>query len=294
MKESLHFRPDFIRKLDALALVARRAGHGASVGLRRTPSLGLSAEFAETRNYTVGDDFRRIDWNAYARQEKLFTRLFHAEKTLNISLLIDTSKSMGWGDPSKLDFARKLAGSLAYLSLTNNDQVSVAGISDKIHSYLPAKTGKRTIWRIWDFLEHLVPEGTTDLVYSLGEMGRYRLRPGLSILLTDLLSPTGYQSGLKSLLKLGQEVILLQVLASEEVEPELTGDWRLLDDEDSTPIDLTASPIVLDDYKKRLAGFVEQAMNFCYSRNILFLQLRSDMPLEDTVLRLLRKARVVT
>ena len=294
MEKSLHFSRDFIRKLDALALVARRSRHGANIGLRRTPSIGLSAEFAETRNYAVGDDFRRIDWNVYASQEKLFTRLFHAEENLNISLLIDTSKSMSWGNPSKLDFARNLAGSLAYLSLTNNDQISMFGISDKIHSYLPAKTGKGAIWRIWNFLEHLLPNGTTDLVSALGEMGRYRPRPGLSILFTDLFSPPGYQLGLQSLMKLGQEVILLQILASEEIDPQLTGDLRLLDDEDNISIDLTASPIVLNDYKRRLTGFVEQAIRFCYSRNILFLQLRSDLSLEDTVLRLLRKARAVT
>ena len=80
----------------------------------------------------------------------------------------------------------------------------------------------------------------------------------------------------------------------EEIHPQLTGDLRLLDDEDSTSIDLTVSPIVLNTYKKKLTGFVEQAKRFCYSRNIRFLQLRNDLSLEDTVLRLLRKARAIT
>ena len=294
MKKSLLFPSDFMRKLDALSIVARRWRRGADVGLRRTPHIGRSIEFAETRSYSPGDDFRRIDWHAFARLDRLFLRLFHAEESLRVSLLLDTSRSMGWGQPSKLDFARRLAGALAYVSLANDDHVLAAGFSDRLHSYLPPKTGKTAVWKIWEFLEQLPSEDTTDLTTALAQMRRYRPRPGLTFLLTDLFSPTGYQAALRSLLGLQQEVVLLQVLAPEELIPDLMGDWRLVDDEDGTSLELTATPEVIQAYRQRLYAFVEEVVSFCHSRSIVFLQLRSDLSIEDAVLRLLRKARVLT
>ena len=293
MNQPALFSSDFIRKLESLILLIRRPMPGPAVGRRRAPGLGSSVEFADVRNYTPGDDYRRIDWNAYARLERLFLKLYRAEEGLRVSLLLDTSRSMGWGQPAKLDFARSLASALAYVALNSDDRVSVVGLSDRIHSYIPPQSGRAAVRRVWGFLEQLPTGDATDLNTALAEMARYRPRPGLAILITDLLSPKGYQTGLKSLFGLRQEVVLLQVLAPEELKPDLTGHWRLVDDEEETPMEVTVTPDVLQAYRERLDAFVKEVADFCHSYSITFLQLRSDLSIEEVVLRLLHRARVV-
>ena len=107
------FTPEFLHKLEALGLATRQSLAGPGIGPRRSPRLGMSVEFSDFRNYAPGDDYRRIDWNAYARLERLFLRLYRAEENLTVSLLLDTSRSMAWGEPSKFDLACRVAGALA-------------------------------------------------------------------------------------------------------------------------------------------------------------------------------------
>ena len=161
------FTPDFLRKLEALGLATRQSLAGPSVGSRRSPKLGTSVEFSDFRNYTPGDDYRRIDWNAYARLERLFLRLYRAEENLTVSLLLDTSRSMAWGGPSKFDLARRVAGALAYLALVRDDRVRVGVLGEDLLAHLPAVAGRAQVWRVWDFLEQLQTLGTTDLGEAL-------------------------------------------------------------------------------------------------------------------------------
>ena len=287
------FTPEFLRKLEALTLATRRSLPGPSVGPRRAPGLGASVEFADFRSYTPGDDFRRIDWNAYARLERLFLRLYRAEENLTVGLLLDTSRSMAWGQPPKADVARQLAGALAYIALAGDDRVDVAAVGEGLGPYLPPQAGRAAVWRVWEFLEALPTQGATRLDRALAAFGRYRTRPGLAVVLTDLLTPSDWRAGLRALLALRQDVTLVQVLAPEEVDPDLLGDWRLLDDEEGTPLEVTATPRVLQAYRERLAAYTREVASFCHGHGIAFLQLRSDLSLEDAVLRLLRRARVL-
>ena len=119
------FTPDFLHKLEALELATRGSLAGPGIGPRRSPKVGTSVEFSDFRNYAPGDDYRRIDWNAYARLERLFLRLYRAEENLTVSLLLDNSRSMAWGEPSKFDLACRVAGALAYLALLRYDRVGV-------------------------------------------------------------------------------------------------------------------------------------------------------------------------
>jgi len=126
------FTPEFLRKLDALSLATRQSFPGTGAGPRRAPRLGASVEFSDFRSYTAGDDYRRIDWNAYARLERLFLRLYRAEENLNILLLLDTSRSMAWGEPSKIRLSRQIAGALAYIGLVHDDRVGAIALSDDL------------------------------------------------------------------------------------------------------------------------------------------------------------------
>ena len=285
--------PDFLRRLDALSMVSRQTMRGPALGSRRAPALGTSVEFSDFRNYSPGDDIRRVDWNAYARLERLFLRLYRSEEDLVVTLLLDTSRSMAWGRPAKIDLARRIAGSLAYIALSGEDRVVAAGLDDDLRPYLPPQSGHSSVWHVWEFLEDLRCTGVTRLDKALSSLGRYHSHHGLAVVITDLLTSSDWEQGLRSLLALRQEVVLLQILAPEEVEPDLLGDWRLVDDEESIALEVSSTPRVLQAYKERLAEFTHKVASFCHTHHVSFLQLRSDVPIDDVVLKLLRRARVV-
>jgi uncharacterized protein (DUF58 family) len=114
--QSMLFDEAFLRKLERIAILSKRAAAGQLQGERRSSKRGQSVEFADFRPYSSGDDFRRIDWNAYARLERFFIKLFIEEEDLTVHLLVDTSKSMDWGNPNKLEYAIRSAGALGYIA----------------------------------------------------------------------------------------------------------------------------------------------------------------------------------
>src|SRR6202163_4033372 len=144
-----------LQQLDNLALITRRAMASGRPGRRRSPLAGSSMEFADYRRYTPGDDFRRIDWRAYARLERLFLRVFEAEENITVTVLIDCSASMQHGTPAKADLATTLAAALAYIALKCEDSVIVGALTDRLVSFRRAASGKNSIWSIGEFLTRL-------------------------------------------------------------------------------------------------------------------------------------------
>ncbi|RPJ43072.1 MAG: DUF58 domain-containing protein, partial [Chloroflexi bacterium] len=124
------FDESFLRRLERLALVARHASAGQTQGERRSPKRGQSVEFSDFRPYVAGDDFRRIDWNAYARLERFFIKLFVEEEDLAVHLLVDNSRSMRWGEPDKLGYAVRVAGAIGYIALAGLDRVTATAIGN--------------------------------------------------------------------------------------------------------------------------------------------------------------------
>ena len=254
----------------------------------------MSVEFSDFLNYTPGDDYRRIDWNAYARLERLFLRLYRAEENLTVSLLLDTSRSLAWGQPPKFDLSRQVAGALAYVALVNGDRVGVAALGDDLLAHLPPVSDRAQVWRVWDFLEQLQTLGGTDLGKALSSVAaRYSRRAGLSVLVSDLLTDSDWRSGLRALRASRQEVVLLQVLAPEELDPEIMGHWQLVDDEDGSSLEVTLTARTLEEYRDRLSAYTREVASFSHGQGISFVQLPSNLSIEDAVLRLLRRARIV-
>ena len=288
------FNSNFLHKLEALALATRQSLAGTRAGPRRSPRLGTSVEFSDFRNYTPGDDYRRIDWNAYARLERLFLRLYRAEEDLSVSFLLDTSRSMAWGQPSKFDLARQVAGALAYVALVKDDQVRVAALGEDVLDYLPAVGNPAQVWRVWGFLDLLTNSGRIDLGKALTSFAaRYCRRPGLSVLVSDLLTDSDWRVGLQALCATRQDVVVLQILAPEEITPEMTGHWQMIDDEDEASLEVTLTPRTLQAYQERLSTYTRDVASFCHDHGISFVQLHSDLSIEDAVLRLLQRAQVV-
>src|SRR6476660_8944468 len=155
--------PQFLHKLEQLELVSRKIFLGLMKGERKSKKKGQSVEFADYKNYVKGDDLRHLDWNPYARLDRLFIRLFQEEEDLHFYVLIDNSLSMDFGSPSKLHYARQVAAALGFIGLVNLDRVVVEVFNDRVTQSLPPLRGRRSLWRLMDFLQKLEPAGPSDL-----------------------------------------------------------------------------------------------------------------------------------
>lgn len=250
-------------------------------------------EFSDFRRYAAGDDFRRIDWRAYARLERLFLRVFEAEENITVSILLDCSTSMYHGRPPKADFAIALAAALAYIALKCEDTVILGTLTDRLAGYCRVGSGKNAIWSIGDFLQRLPRSGTTNLNRALYDTGRVINTPGLTIVISDFLSTSGYQTGVKALRQLRQEIALLQVLAPDEIDPDIQGDWQLRDSESPTSVEVSASPGILQAYRERLAAFTEELAAYAHRTMGSYALISSDTEMIDVVQKLLRQISLV-
>jgi uncharacterized protein (DUF58 family) len=290
------FEPGFLSILETLTLAGRRVPAGRSMGQWRSRATGSSIEFSDYRTYAPGDDFRRIDWNAYARLERLFLRLYRAEENLSVALVLDTSGSMAWGTPPKSRLAARLAGALSFVALRSDDRVELAACrAGSVSERILSLTGQASVWPLWAYLERLSCNGATDLDASLLGYAAQLRGSGLAIVISDLLSPGGYQRGIDALLAHRQDVVLVHVLAPDELEPpgDLMGEWWLLDSEDMESIDATITPSVVRAYRDVLATYTKEIADFCRRRGVTYLLLRSDVRLEDVLLRTFRHAGVL-
>ena len=291
------FEPKFVRTLESLTLAGRRVPSGRTAGQWRSRASGSSVEFSDYRTYTPGDEYRRIDWNAYARLERLFVRLYRAEEDLALTVILDASASMAWGKPrTKGRLAAQLAGALTFVALQSGDRVALAACrGNGLAERLPALRGEAATWTAWRMLEALEYGGATDLNAALALQARYMRGAGLTVLVSDLFSPSGYQQGIDALLGRRQDVLVIHVLAPDEMEPpgDLVGEWRLLDSEPAAPVEATITPGVLRAYRRLLRTFTQEAADFCRRRGVTYLQLRSDADLQDVVVRTFRSAGIV-
>ncbi len=285
--------PTLLKKLDAMSVQARRAFTGSSKGEKRSTKRGSSVEFADFRAYNYGDDLRRIDWNAYARFEKLYLKMFLEEEDLDITILMDASLSMGFGEPSKLRAATQIAGALGYIGLSNYDRVGAATFDATLRSQFPPGRGKSAIGGLFRFLENQNAAGKADLTVSMRRLALQARRSGIAIVLSDFLLPEGYEAGLKTLVARGFEVTAIQILARDELEPTLTGDLKLVDAEDGSIKEVSVTAGLLRAYKQNLDVYTNNLRAFCLRYGMNYLLVGSDTPVETVVSRMLRGAGLV-
>lgn len=287
------FDSDFLKKLEMLSLAAKKAFRGTIKGEKRSTKRGTSVEFADFRAYSPGDDFRRVDWNVYGRLEKLFLKLFMEEEDLEIQILVDCSASVSFGEPKKIDFARRLAAALGYIGLTNLDRVGMALFSDRVRSVFPSVRGRPYIFQMFDFLSRVECEGQTHFNTCLRDFAQRVPRAGVAVVLSDFLVKDGYQSGLRGLLSRGFEVNVIQVLDRSEVEPNLVGDLKLVDAETGETKEVTISAGALRAYRAAVESYCAQLRQHCLTYGMNYIRATTDTPFEDLVLKSLRAAGVV-
>jgi uncharacterized protein (DUF58 family) len=292
--------PKFMAQLETLSLVARHVRAGRFQGERRSTKRGTSVEFADYRNYTRGDDLRRVDWNIYARLERPYVKLFEEEEDLAVHLLIDGSASMDWGGEdqgaenwNKWRYVRQLAAALGTVALSGGDHLTLVALPQVRSPVLGPTRGRGHVLRLFNRLADLEAGGVTDLNRSLRTYALSGGRPGLVVLISDLFSPAGYVEGLTALAGRGHEVVLLHVLSPDEVDPPLGGDLRLLDVETGDPQEVTIDGGMRDLYRRRLAAWREDIRAACRARDVHYLPIETDTPFERVVLTDLRRAGVL-
>jgi uncharacterized protein (DUF58 family) len=287
------FHEDFLRRLERLALAARKSVAGQTQGERRSPRRGQSVEFADFRPYTAGDDIRRIDWNAYARLEKFFIKLFVEEEDITVHFIIDASRSMRWGEPDKLDYAIHAAGALGYVALCGLDRITALAPGAGRGAVFTPHRGKRQALAFFEYLTALkeAPDGANGDLAPAKALRAYAAnagRPGPLLVLSDLMDD-GWMDGLRDLSGRGFEVSLVHILAPDEAEPQLEGDLKLLDSEGGAAVEITADYDLLARYRDNLADWQEVWKNFCQKRGMHYVPLVTTLPLDRLLFTWMRQ-----
>ncbi len=289
--------PPLLRKLEQFQLFAARRAKSSARGERRSSARGQSVEFADYRNYTVGDDFRYLDWNLFGRLERLYLKVFEEERELPVRIFLDASESMAFGAPTKFHFACQAAAAIGYVALCGFDRVGMALFPERPENAQPAAAlravrGKKPALAFMQNLARLQPGGPADFNESLWRGALESRQTGLAVVISDFLDPQGYEKGLNALLSRGFAVSAIQVLARDEVSPGTYGDLRLVDSENGTEREVTFGKYRLAAYQKMVLNFQQKLREFCQGRGMHFFTAVSDQPIEALLLKEFRKAQI--
>ncbi len=288
--------PEFMSSLDRLDVRSRKMLRGTVQGERRSKKRGASVEFADYRNYVVGDDLRRIDWNLYARLDKLFLRLFMEEEDLSVSLVLDVSGSMDYGDPNKLLYAKRMVAALGYVALTHYNRLNVYSFSDTVLEQRVGMRGRRPVPEMLAFLEGLSPgksgAARGDLTAACKRLSAVQQKPGIVVLVSDFMEKGDVAGALKYLAGEKYDGYAVQLLSPQEVDPTqggVVGDLRLTDLEDGDMAEVSVSAALLDRYKANLEAYCQSVKAACAKRGLTYLAATTDVPVERVVLTYLRE-----
>ncbi len=283
---------ELMSRLDQVDIMSRKIFAGKLQGERRSKKRGVSVEFADYRHYVHGDDLRFVDWNVYARLDRLFLKMFLEEEDLSLLLAIDCSASMDWGNPSKFVFAMQLAMALGYIGLANQNRVSLYAFNQGGVLPLSNLRGRRRSREMGTWLLGLEPGGQAAFNEAMRHIALSRQGKGVMVILSDFLFKEGYEKGLRYLAGGGYDTFCLQLLAPEEIDPGrhgLAGDLRLTDLEDEDTAEITVSAGLLKRYKENLNAWCGKLRDFCIRRAITHVTVDTSTDLTALLLEYLRK-----
>lgn len=282
-------KPEVLARLGSLDLIARTVVDGVTTGLHRSPHFGFSQEFAEYRAYNEGDDLRYVDWNVYARTDRTYIKRFQGETNTAVTLLLDTSASMGFGSPvNKLEQAMFLTASLAYMTRKQHDALGLAIFDEQVQHYLPPSGKPDSLLRIMATLEQAQAGAGTDILSALSALRGNMTRRGLVILVSDLYTDSDeLVSSLQPLAHSGQDIAVFQVLDPEELEPSIKriSSLRDLETDESVIVD----PVFMQtDYRQRLAAHCETMQQACRRVGADYTRILTSEPLDAALQAYLR------
>ncbi len=282
--------PELIARLDQLEVLTHKVFRGRQKGERRSRKKGQSVEFADYREYVPGDDTRHLDWNVYGRLERLYIKLFLEEEDLAFYVLVDTSESMNFGKPmTKFEYARKLAAALSYVALKNQDKVGVSDLKERVHSRFRPARGKAQLTKLLNYLGGLEPGSGTNLVESCRDFVLQNKQSGIVVLISDFLDDRGYEEALKHFFLRNYDVYCIQVLSPEEKDPTQVGHLEFVDAETGERQEITASEMLVRQYKNTVEAFCGGLRDWCLSRGMTYLASTTDVSIETMMIGYLRQ-----
>lgn len=281
LPETQYLDPEVLQKLGDLELIAREVVEGLRVGSHRSSLRGFSTEFAHHRQYSPGDPIRSIDWRVFGRTEKYFTKLYEAETNYDCHILMDSSASMSYGSGkvSKLEYAKFLAASIAYLVLKQRDSVGLSVFDSEVRAYMPPRSSMSVILEIDRMLRVTKPIPKTTVAKQLHDIALLMKRRSFVVLISDLFSDVDdIMAGLDHLKFDGHNVIVIQPLDSYELEFPFKGAWRFEGLEGEEP--LTAqTDSMKESYLAGLNQFLGDLSTRCVGSHIDYTMANTRHPL---------------
>lgn len=280
---ALLLSPVLSKRLTNFKLHSKRIVRGGHKGERRSQRLGSSLEFSDYRLYSPGDDLRQIDWNTYARTQKFYIKRFLDEQELSVAIYLDCSKSMGTSD-DKWNRAKQLAATFTFLSLANSDRLSFMPVASPSRTY-PYTKGKAMTNKVIHFIEHVsLTSGNERFGKQLIQFSNQGRQGSLNIVISDFLdNPDDLFLALKKMQARRQQVLLIQVLLPDEINPAYLGDLKLVDIETSGERQVSMSRKVIDNYKNLFESHTNKIKSFCHQRGMDLIICPTATSLEETI-----------
>jgi uncharacterized protein (DUF58 family) len=281
--------PGFMSRLDQLDIMSRKMLAGKMKGERRSKRRGQSVEFADYRNYVVGDDLRFIDWNIYARLDRLFLKLFLEEEDLALYVLVDVSRSCDYGNPNKAYYLKQVAAALAYIGLVNYNRVSVVAMADGVVAETGAMRGRRRVAQMIDFLQKLEVGGPSHFTESCRRFALQHRQKGVCVVLSDFFIKEGFETGMRYVAGGKYDLFCVQALSPQEIDPDLQGDLKLRDMEDDDMAEVSITQPLLKQYKANLNAYCLGLKDYVTRRGGTYLFTSTAVPFDTLVLNYLRE-----
>ena len=298
MKES-YLNDKFFSRLETLSLNLRNNLAGYFGGKHLVNTYGQTVEFADFREYQLGDDIRRIDWTLYSRFEKYFLKLFTDERQMQIQIFLDCSASMGKDNSKKSAYAMAFAAALGFLAVHNMDKVSFHIMKDK-HSENPFGTiiGKTPYFRAIGELEKLEFENDTDIESCVTNCPDTGSNNGLSVIISDFFTESDWKKAVDYLCYKKRQVLLIHVMTPEEADPTYDGRVQLIDSEsedlmDAKNMKMKITRSMQQAYEEALNDFVQDIKTFCSKRGVGYVSVRTDQPIEQVLFGELLKVGIM-
>ena len=295
LPQTNYLDPEVLQKLGGLELVAREIVEGLRVGTHRSPLRGFSTEFAHHRQYAPGDAIRTIDWRVFGRTDRYYTKLYEAETNFDCYILIDASSSMNYasGKVSKLEYAKYLAASLAYMVLRQRDSVGLSIFDSEVRAYLPPRSSMGIIMEIDRLLRNVKPTSRTSIAKQLHDIALMIKRRSLVVLVSDLFSDVDdILAGLDHLRFNGHDVVVLHTLDPHELEFPFKGAWCFEGLEEEVPL-TTQADRIQGEYLTNFNKYMESLRDGCVASQIDYTTVNTALPLDDVLSQLIVKRQAV-
>ncbi len=278
--------PRVLSRISTIELVAKTVVDGFVAGLHRSPYFGFSQEFAEYRPYVPGDDPRFVDWNVFARTERTYLKRYLGETNTSLVLIFDASNSMGFGTKdgvTKIEYARFLAASLAYMALHQHDAISLIVFDEKVRRYIPPSTRPGQLHGVLHALEHAEPATKTNVEQPFEHFRQFHTKRSLVAVISDFYFPADrLLKAVRPLCYHGNDVILFHVLDPAEVKPQF-GDSTLLEDMETGERMEVAPEYAATEYRRLMQGHIENLRTSAQGSGADYLFLSTDQPLDSAL-----------